>query len=622
MSKIVLVMFFTALSSIFLSDGWQNPGVAQGTAIADCAGCHGNPPSDAARIAGLSGTFLGSHNKHAGSSPVQYGQACTVCHYNNGTYPTGNKHSNGYINITGSKVRGNSYSLGRSKQISHNPTFGTCSNVTCHATGRVDKVQNVTSLTWGSATNCLACHGGRVSASGNFATGSVQGFKLSTTHTQHLKYSATALPFMNCNICHSKTASDAATLKSYTGVIYHANGTANVRFTGLVYASITSYKANKTCANTSCHGGITRNAWSTTTINNDNTCVHCHGTAGTPPGETNIKKFAPGWAGIGIDTDGNNAAGGARVGAHFAHLSSIYMKKLKCAECHQVPTSPFDSVNAPSHMEAKRYNSAGLNFVQASSAKLYYIANTTRATLPVFGGYTSGYNTKAATCSSVYCHGNRMKWGDTSGNYRNPGWAMTSYTVAAPATDCGRCHGNPPSAGLKASTHTGVGTAQTGGCSGCHNNVTLTGGFKDKSLHINGFVEGGGACNGCHDYDVSVFNTWTGSHKDYGGFAQGVGVHAKHITYLKNRFGVTLVPATDAFGTGNPAKVCGVCHTNDIANHTTGTPANPRSIVFSSYTAHHHDAAGAVTYNGTSGTSGGKTCSNIDCHYKTTPLWY
>ncbi|GAB4300871.1 MAG: hypothetical protein Fur0034_13990 [Desulfuromonadia bacterium] len=52
------------------------------------------------------------------------------------------------------------------------------------------------------------------------------------------------------------------------------------------------------------------------------------------------------------------------------------------------------------------------------------------------------------------------------------------------------------------------------------------------------------------------------------------GAHARHIQYSKSRWGVTLNPASDIYGTGAAAAVCGVCHSNLRGDHMgyTGQP--------------------------------------------------
>lgn len=563
-----------------------------------CSDCHGFPPADGTARNTPVGTFPGSHNKHSGTDAVanQYGYACNFCHYN----ATTTNHSTGFKNITGSKLPGNAYSQTRKIAISNSPTLGTCTNTYCHSTGRTP-AQYGNSVQWGQTGNCLSCHGGRASANGLPARSS-QNFTLSTTHSQHLKYPAAN---MNCNVCHSKTTTDAATLKSYTGLVYHADGSKDVLFTNIAYASYTSFKKSGVnagkCTNTACHGGTSRSAWANSTaINSNNTCVHCHGVAGTLPANTNRNNYAPGWGGTGISTDGISANTDIRVGAHFVHLSSVYSKKLKCNECHLVPSNPFDGT----HMATTRYNSQTLTFGQASTA----IKNS------VSPAFTAGTAVGAATCTTTYCHGSSMPLGDTSGTNKSPLWNENLTTGTPGTAECARCHGNPPTAGSTSGTHSGK-TATTS-CSGCHGTVVnASGAIINQALHMNGIVESQMACNNCHSYDAT--DAWVSA---YG--VEGIGAHKKHIAYIKTRWSITLNPVTDTFGAGNSAAVCGICHTITGADHSMGGGGS-RTINFGGSTARQFGAS-APAYGGISGTSSSvnaKRCSNLDCHYMTSPLW-
>lgn len=462
--------------------------VTWGGAAKVCGDCHNYSKSAPTR------DWSTKHEKHMKTYSSNSIFRCGTCHVGtvlNGTnttiLSTSKRHVDGYRNVSSNATAGN---------FKYVPATKTCLSVTCHSAGRSGDTR-YTNQTWTSAAvTCLSCHGGRNAAQGTPVKSSA-GFSLSTTHSQHLgKYPAAN---MNCNICHAKTASDAATLATYTGVRYHVNNKRDVHFTGITYGTYTSFKStesgsggnDKTCKNVSCHGGKSRSAWNTTTINNDNTCVHCHGKAGTLPSNTDKKNFAPGWNG-GIDTDGDTVSSNYQVGAHFVHLSSVYMKKLKCNECHIVPSSPFDG----GHMAQPRFTlSETLRFDQASSAKYNAVAGTT---LSVFSGYTSGTAIKAATCSSVYCHGNRLKYGDAGGAdaRRKPSWNQDLTTGTPGTAECGRCHGNPPTA---PADHTGQ-TATTS-CAGCHPDVVnASGTIINKALHINRTIEKtAGDCMGCHN---------------------------------------------------------------------------------------------------------------------------
>jgi predicted CxxxxCH...CXXCH cytochrome family protein len=620
--------------NVYCHGGWTgskralNPSWAL-TSQTTCGNCHAAtvaaPPTN------------GSHNKHVAT----YQNSCTTCHP--GRY-VGDDHVKGTVHwkfstaiarvgtsaaYTRTGASGNGTASGTTNALASNGSYGSCSTIYCHSNGRVDKPQ-YNSPTWGNnGITCLGCHGGRDSALGTY-TFSVGGFKLSTTHSQHLKYPAANI---NCNICHSKTAIDAATLQNYSGkYVKHANAVKDVTFTSITYGSYSSYKipstgsgANtKKCGNVSCHGGITRNSWSTTTTNNDNTCVHCHGTAGTSTAVTNSgdnrKFFAPGWNKVGIDTDGDTSRQNYQVGAHFKHLSSAITRKIKCNECHLVPSSPFDGTT---HMAQPRFSvSKTLIFSQSSTATIssgVSVGSTPTVLAPgVFSGYTSGTVSKAATCSSVYCHGNRLKYGDTAGTYKKPYWNYSGMTTnAAPSVNsCSRCHGAPPN--TVTASHSGV-TAITQ-CSNCHGGVVdNTGKIINKTKHINGVIDVPTGCNGCHYYDTADWSSGTRTEMAVDSF----GAHATHIAYLKQLNNVSLVPATDTFGGTSFNAVCGVCHTRLPSNHQDST----RLINFG-------DGVGGTypnkfgtanpLYNGTPGipnSTTNKTCSNLDCHYKTTPVW-
>jgi hypothetical protein len=278
---------------------------------------------------------------------------------------------------------------------------------------------------------------------------------------------------------------------------------ANVDFRDVSYGSYSSYKSTtsgssantKVCTNVACHGGTSRAGWTNQgAANNNHTCTHCHGTAsGVAVGNTNRNFYAPGYNG-GTSTDGISVATDIRVGAHLGHLSSVYMKKLKCNECHTVPATPFEGT----HMTGPRYSSQSLTFGQSSTARILIgvASGSTPAQYTAFIGFTSGTATKAATCSSVYCHGNRLKTGDTSGTSKSAFWSQELISRTPGTAECGRCHGNPPTTGTSSGDHSGK--AATTSCNECHPHVATNGSFNDKSLHLNGIVEASGSCVGCH----------------------------------------------------------------------------------------------------------------------------
>lgn len=601
-----------------------------------CGDCHGNFPNDGSSRNVAPGMFTGSHEKHAGGSNSnnQYGYLCTQCHYNNTT----NAHSTGFKNITGSSLPGNAYNQGKKVATSNAPVMGTCTNTNCHSTGRSNR-QYAISPAWGGTTTCLSCHGGRDSSTGAYAR-SANSFSMSTTHGQHLsKYSTTEI---NCQMCHGKTVANHTTLKDYTGVAYHGNGDKTVLFTNIAYGSYTSYKKSGTdagkCTNTACHGGISRSAWSNQgAVNTTNTCTHCHGqplVANILPANTDRKNFAPGWvngSNTGTSTDQKNADSDVRVGAHFAHLSSVYMPKLKCNECHRVPSTPFGETT---HMTGTRYNSQTLTFAQASTA----IKNS------VMLSYTTGTATKAATCSTIYCHGGAMLKGDTSGSARKPSWDQNTLIARTQdATVCGRCHGNPPTAGTTSGLHSGK--AALTSCGDCHSFVEkTTGRIIDKSKHLDGKITASGGhvfpypgathsiaagatlpasnCS-CHDYtNAGTYPVASGTAPNCKschttGLLRTVATsscydcHGSTATVAQPNGGVAQFPN---YSGSHPAHVtnyqmtCDNCHYNGGTGHTThgnsNAVAKTRNDVFVSFSSNQ----AKPTYTNTS-----MTCT-VACH--------
>jgi len=113
---------------------------------------------------------------------------------------------------------------------------------------------------------------------------------------------------------------------------------------------------------------------------------------------------------------------------------------------------------------------------------------------------------------------------------------------------------------------------------------------------------------------------------DQDGIGEGKGDHDKHIANIKAEKAVTLNPTGDQFGLGNAAAVCGVCHTNISGNHTIGggVPAGRLINFGDGSTANSYDAVGPPVYNGTPGTPSStdpKDCSNVNCHFGSTPEW-
>ena len=108
---------------------------------------------------------------------------------------------------------------------------------------------------------------------------------------------------------------------------------------------------------------------------------------------------------------------------------------------------------------------------------------------------------------------------------------------------------------------------------------------------------------------------------------EGLGAHAVHINYLKKRMNVTTMNANeDGYGSANFDGVCGVCHSRDQADHHQSNRSAARTVNFGdpASRAARQFGQSLPQYNGVTGVSSSvslKTCSNVDCHYKTSPIW-
>jgi hypothetical protein len=213
-----------------------------------------------------------------------------------------------------------------------------------------------------------------------------------------------------------------------------------------------------------------------------------------------------------------------------------------------------------------------------------------------------------------------------------PDWNTNLIVGGVPSlTDnCNKCHEAPP---LSITAHDGSETLSGAtGCFNCHDHFNDGGTLNNPALHIDGTLQAQGFCNSCHEYPP-----YPGDSKAYQA-VEGKGAHIVHVEYLSQLlyaqpYTTSLDPANDTFGAGVPGAICGTCHTNTVGNHRVA----PRLINFGDngnlQTVNgvllQFGPTGAlptqdVTYNGIVGTLGSvqnKTCSNLSCHFNTTPQW-
>jgi len=405
------------------------------TGTLGCSGCH----ADMRTAGGIQASGLGSHYKHVNAGTYNF--ICDTCHAGY-TATTANSatHVNNAINVTISATYGGAFNGGTAVGNG----YSTCSNTYCHSDGTntVTPAAN-TSVAWGFSNLfvCSPCHG--------FPPAYASGSPKANSHVQHVTTGG-----YTCDYCHVLTTSTNSSISSYArhnNRFYNVSGSK----TRLAVSNFTYNSAGKTCSTSQCHSSVM--TWGSNTT--AHTCTKCHGTLTTAASVTNAQ-MAP------------------ATGGHQAHVRGTgtfnYSRILTCWECHNSGTA----ANFGGHMNG----SANVTFANASTAG----DNAT----------TTNWNSAAKTCT-VYCHGAKMLHGDTSGTLRTPVWTNTPMTGVA-TNDCILCHGNPPTTGTSASTHSGQ--AATTSCNGCHDHFTTTGGFASETarrLHINGAIEGG-SCIGCH----------------------------------------------------------------------------------------------------------------------------
>lgn len=610
------------------SNGKTGTSFAAGTAVTwntstssgSCTICHGNATSN---------TLTTPHASHVNNSAVLgLGQTiaaigCVDCHArtvsNDTTVSNKNLHINKMRDYSGAKAgKGSTYT-----------TAGGCTATYCHSSGKkgVSGVTEPTAPKWDStALGCTGCHGvGSTYGQPNYTTGG-SGTASANTHSGHVTAAT------DCYSCHRRTVNaTGTTLRNYSS--RHLDGTIDVNFPTTIGGTYDAASTHK-CSTTSCHGSLSP-AWGVVTT--VNTCTKCHGTATATVTGSNYNVTAPPNAVDGsAGTVTNNISNNPKVGAHQAHLTYVNSfsnystsdRTFMCKNCHGI-TLPSSGSHA-----------------NGSSAPLFTdgakMANNQN-------GMTPTWNASNLTCANTYCHnpagsGGTLNTGNV-GTKTFMSWTSSTYLTSGVKNEanCNKCHKSP---GATAGTITISGTDHSTvtidqDCSGCHghNGNTIDTQNKPGSRHMDGKKYGGGgtSCDGCHDYDT-VGTTWGTvkgtNYAAYVGVNESIGAHAKHINYLKTRWGVTLSATGDYasdYGSTTPnspqSKVCGTCHSNNKLNHQNGN--SNRSINFGDGTQTVNGipmtfGGTAAVYNGVVGTSSAstsKTCSNLSCHYFTTPLW-
>ncbi len=548
--------------------GWANGRGALVGQADECRRCHGDATS----------LNTNSHKKHLAGAI-----GCVSCH--SATVADSKTIKNFILHADGVKnIQFGSFTA--AFRAGWNEATATCSTLYCHSTvqGAAGKGAPTAYATpvWGGATlTCGSCH--LDEATDAVGTGS---------HHVHTNVGGANLDCARCHLGYTKTTSAPTT---------HVNGLIDLGAAGINYSqgSGAGHPAGNgygNCSSTVCHGsGIP--VWGSPLWSTTDQCGKCHSssaagavTAGTPYYSTSFPTKTT------LNTD-------PKVGAHTAHItaSESLHPGLACADCHGIV-----NLNDATHMNG--------------------VTNFNWSVLAKTGNLSPSYNPATGQCTNVYCHGNAMPGGDTSGSNKSPIWNVPTYLPATlTVAGCGTCHGFPPPT---ANGHPAVilpvgfpsATVPIGTSCNCHGNINPAGYsyaniFVDKTMHINGTLEGG-KCDSCHGYPPASVgfkgtqNNWSSARtEDYAG---GGGAHTinKHVSS-------TAKPA-DGFA------FCSNCHvSNDHQmSPTVFIPSQNIKIRISQgvrLVAAKQAKYSSNRLDGVTHQTG--TCSNISCHFGATPKW-
>jgi predicted CxxxxCH...CXXCH cytochrome family protein len=250
--------------------------------------------------------------------------------------------------------------------------------------------------------------------------------------------------------------------------------------------------------------------------------------------------------------------------------------------------------------------------------------------------HKNGLKTPSGTSSCWDCHGATALDGRPNSNVF-PNWSGShTVHVVNQSMTCSACHG--ANGGGLGDTRHGFSNRTAHTFAAGFVNVTsttskfhftrtnsVTGTCSNIACHSGGIQWGGGTklgCNSCHAYDTTDSGTtWLPNLFIAGG--SGAGAHVKHINFIKVRLAIaSLTPTGRTFGAGEPAAICGTCHTNLPTDHTMNS-IGTRNINFGSGTYTMGSGSMSLVFGSNpSFDSGLHSCSNVSCHYFATPNWY
>ncbi len=515
-----------------------------------CTSCHGDRVS-------TGNTLSARHYAHlnytsTGGRPLY----CTNCHAatvgSDSTVINTLNHANAKANIkfaASNSIDANGPTYGGTRTSSANGAVvnatavgETCLNTYCHSNG---KGTTSNPPAWGSATTlgCDGCHGssGKAHPLGTSAN----------SHVQHVESSG-----FSCDYCHNNTVAQTSILPTkvrYQPFSTHLNGRIDVALK-LNGGAIGSYEANKTCANTYCHGNASPIWGATGSLN----CTSCHAAANNLPGAHAIHYASSTPASSFRNFSGN--------------VSSLTAYRFTCSSCHDA--------NAASHVNGPGRAAAPVGAAEVAFSAAYRIAGSSAYTYGGSAGVPAD-NTLAWTnggtnsCNTTYCHSN----GQGSNGLQQVVWSTTVN-----AGGCSLCHAFSPSSGLSNGHNKHISGSEYGfNCATCHDNTVASVGtaIKDKSKHVNRVKDvamsatyGGSystvcASVYCHSNgqlgNAAAYSSiaWNNAPLNctscHGNSLTGAVLSGKHLQHVNN-------PVPGAIGTNF---VCVDCHAKTVSDNTT-----------------------------------------------------
>lgn len=618
-----------------------------GDSAASCGNCHGadstGVPLSSADLANPpSGHGVGKHQTHA----VTKGIACNTCHNNNGMPTPDHVITVSFTGIaTGGKYDGAAstlnagYSYAGTLVATPSATGQTCA-VYCHSIVQTNGGGPITLGTsdyrmpdWETGTiQCGDCH------NGDGITGNTASVMNSGSHTPHLQNGVV------CNDCHNGNAHingsiEVASSLTYSGDTMPGNGnygncsTSPCHNNGLgqgisptwgaviapcsqchqaaptTFAHSAHLNSGAVCAN--CHAGAVQATtapphhrdgistvdggaivWNSTTHKCDNASCHNDG-RGT-------LVTTPDWRGGAVTDCSACHAKRPTTGAHSAHMNNA----ASCGNCHDATV---EGTTAPS-----RHRDGTIEVYDVNPGDL---------------GYSAG------SCSTSPCH--TTVQGSSADNMSatvgtqntTPNWSSGHLPV------CGGCHSAVPTTGKHTNHLTNYGAT----CESCHEGApagtaasppttTPTMNHYNGTINLKGTLNyslGGTLVPGAHAYGTcsspntnchssGVARSWGGLGAACGSchtYPPATGAHSTHVSYLNDAEGKALNESSVTWNaTTHPA--CAVCHDmSTISNHEDTTDhIAPDS--------QHSFNGGSSSYDSVS-----QRCSNVNCHFQTTPKW-